>query len=383
MRNTINSFVRKIVRSIFKKDFLWINENSTVHRIPGMVIITQTKSNEGYLPVSYNYHTPKNWRLQYQISGNAAGTLSYAIKAPGQVPFFEIKFEVKLPFTLIVELEDQSLKVNGVSYPIKEPLPVDSMRLFVDFEFVTGKYLLHRKAGHRIKLESGDQGEDYFNKNVYQSYENESSHYPPEILEKIKRFHPLRGKLLDVGCATGLLVEHALALGLDAEGIDISEWAVQRANEKTGGNCRVINLDEASKADFQRRYDIIILNSVLEHLENPERALNLLYNLCNPKGVVYIQTLNAASLMHQVLKNDWGGYTDYTHKSPWISASWITATARNIGFEVLNEYKRHVWNDNVYDHVWDTLSEVLKIEPLNTLLEEQYGDIVEVILQHP
>lgn len=383
MKNELINTLRKTFRKIFKKDFLIIKEDSVIHRIPGMIIISETNSNNGYLPVRYNYHTLKKWHLKYEISGNATGTLHFSIRAPGELPFLETAAEVKLPQTWVVELEDQNLKVNGIAHKIKGNLPLETLQLLGDFKFLSGGSTLYRKVGHRVKCEYGNLDQDYFNGNVYRSYEEDSSHFPPEIFEKIKKYHKLDGRLLDVGCATGLLVMYALEQGLEAEGIDFSSWAVQKANEKTNGKCRVMDFNNAQKSDFINLYDIITLNSVLEHLDNPKRALELLFDLCKTNGVVYIQTLNSDSLMHQIMKSDWGGYTDYTHKSPGITAKWLITTAKSLGFEVAYEHKYHVWNDNTYDDVWQAFSSMLKIYPISTLLEEKFGDIVEVVLRHP
>lgn len=377
----IFNLVRYIFQKLLNRDILVINNNSKVIRIPGSIIVLQSEDGLRYLPVSYNYHTPRDWLLHYEISGNSTGTLCYSIYAPDKPPFCKITTNVNLPFTWIVKLEDHNLTGNGTSLEIIGDLPVDTLLLVAEFEYISNNSKSFRRVGHRVKLDDGAQDEEYFCQNVYKSYEKQSSHYPPEILSKIEKYHPLSGRLLDIGCATGLLVQYAISKGLAAEGIDISSWAVQKANEKVRGQCKVLDFNKACASDFINRYHIITLNSVLEHLEDPESSLNLLYDLCQPRGVVYIQTLNADSLMRQILKNDWGGFTDYTHKSPWISATWLIETARSIGFEIAYINKYHVWNDNIYDDVWMAFSSILKIYPINTLLEEQYGDIVEIILR--
>ena len=143
------------------------------------------------------------------------------------------------------------------------------------------------------------------------------------------------GRFLDVGCATGLLVAAAQRRGLDAEGVDIYEWAVEKANARTGGRCRALDMDRAETSNFKSPYDIVVMHSVIEHLAEPERALRLLFEITRPDGIVFIQTLNADSLLHKLLGNDWEGYADYTHRSPWITAHWLETTALHIGFEVV------------------------------------------------
>lgn len=71
---------------------------------------------------------------------------------------------------------------------------------------------------------------------------------------------------LDAGCALGLLVEQLRARGVDAEGIDISEYAIARAPEAVRDHVRVGSV----AAPFPRRYDLIVCIEVLEHMPKAE-----------------------------------------------------------------------------------------------------------------
>ena len=177
--------------------------------------------------------------------------------------------------------------------------------------------------------------ESYFCGQVYSSYDEETTNFPKDLFDLLKEFCPLKGRLLDIGCATGVFLEYAQKQGLEFEGVDLSDWAVQIANTRTSGKCRVLDVDSARISDFKQPFDIITLHSVIEHLEFPEKALDLMYNITVPGGIVYIQTLTSDSLMHTILKDDWGGFTDYTHKSHWITKDWIVKTAEDLGFKVV------------------------------------------------
>ena len=94
------------------------------------------------------------------------------------------------------------------------------------------------------------------------------------IAEKIVRsIHP--GSVLDVGCAIGLLVETLRDRGVDAWGIDISEYAIGQVREDVKPYCRVGSILEP----FPRRYDLIVCMEVVEHLPQAdgEAAVD---NLC-------------------------------------------------------------------------------------------------------
>ena len=81
--------------------------------------------------------------------------------------------------------------------------------------------------------------------------------------------------VLDAGCAIGLFVEALRERGVEAYGVDVSEWAIDHLAPGARGFCT-----RASLADpLPRRYDLITCIEVLEHIPEPE-ASRALANLC-------------------------------------------------------------------------------------------------------
>ena len=81
--------------------------------------------------------------------------------------------------------------------------------------------------------------------------------------------------VFDAGCAIGLLVEALCERGVDAYGIDISEYAISQVDGSVRDRCRVGSIHEP----FPAHYDLITCIEVLEHLE-PEDAPAAVANLC-------------------------------------------------------------------------------------------------------
>jgi len=83
------------------------------------------------------------------------------------------------------------------------------------------------------------------------------------------RIQPQR--VLDAGCALGILVETLRARGIDAEGIDISSYAIDQVCDPIKPYCRQGSIAE----EFPGRYDLIVSIEVLEHMpaEDGERAI--------------------------------------------------------------------------------------------------------------
>ncbi|GEM_PF-407571 len=92
--------------------------------------------------------------------------------------------------------------------------------------------------------------------------------------------------LLDAGCAMGLLVEEMRRRGVEAFGIDISEYAISQVHPDVKPYCWVGSVAEP----FPQSYDVIVCIEVLEHMprEDAERAIA---NFCrHAKSVLFSST---------------------------------------------------------------------------------------------
>jgi SAM-dependent methyltransferase len=81
--------------------------------------------------------------------------------------------------------------------------------------------------------------------------------------------------VLDAGCAMGFLVEGLRQRGVDAWGVDISEYAIERVHQSVRAFCSVGSVIEP----FTRKYDVIVCIEVLEHMSARE-AEQAVENFC-------------------------------------------------------------------------------------------------------
>lgn len=81
--------------------------------------------------------------------------------------------------------------------------------------------------------------------------------------------------VLDAGCAMGFLVEALRDRGIEAYGVDISDYAIAQVREDIRPHCWVGSVAEP----FPQRYDLIVCLETLEHLPpgESERAVD---NFC-------------------------------------------------------------------------------------------------------
>jgi 2-polyprenyl-3-methyl-5-hydroxy-6-metoxy-1,4-benzoquinol methylase len=120
-------------------------------------------------------------------------------------------------------------------------------------------------------------------------------------LERIESYRP-PGKLLDVGCGPGLLLEEARARGWDPVGIELSEWAVGEAKRR-GLDVRQQTLDELDLPPGS--LDAVVLADLIEHVEDPLALMRRVRELLNPGGVVFCATPDVSSLAARVLRRWW------------------------------------------------------------------------------
>jgi O-antigen biosynthesis protein len=90
----------------------------------------------------------------------------------------------------------------------------------------------------------------------------------------------------DVGCAMGFLVEALTDRGVDASGIDISEYAVSQVRPDIKDRCRV----GSALHPFGRRFDLITCVEVIEHMSASD-AEAVVQNICaHTDDVVFAST---------------------------------------------------------------------------------------------
>ena len=111
----------------------------------------------------------------------------------------------------------------------------------------------------------------------------------------------LNGSVLEIGCADGRNVAIFAEQGYDVCGIDLSHNYVEFGR---GKGLNLICSDAASFATNGYKYDLIVLNQVLEHFINPGRELDIISRMLKPDGYLYIAVPGVKALTFGAYRSD-------------------------------------------------------------------------------
>jgi len=104
--------------------------------------------------------------------------------------------------------------------------------------------------------------------------------------DEISRHVPRPGKLLDVGCATGLFLEIARNRGWDVTGIELSSFAAEEARSN-------------------ETFNLVTMFDTIEHLPDPMSEASTIRKILAPDGLFAVITPNIASLHARIAGSQW------------------------------------------------------------------------------
>lgn len=110
------------------------------------------------------------------------------------------------------------------------------------------------------------------------------------------------GKVLDVGCGSGAFLLLLRNFGMECHGVETGRLNKDfvKKHELDIKNCSII------EANFPNNYfDVITMNHVLEHVENPTKTIKELYRILKPGGTLIIATPQSHSLAYKIFKEYW------------------------------------------------------------------------------
>ena len=146
----------------------------------------------------------------------------------------------------------------------------------------------------------------YIEKGDMQTNESFSSRL--DWIEQFKK----KGRILDIGGASGGFLRIAQKRGWEVFGIEISKAAADIAREKYGLNVITGRVEEAGyKSNF---FDVVSVSDVLEHIENPKEFLFKVNKIMKRGGLLYIAVPDFDGLYYKAAIS----LSNFNHKNYFV-----------------------------------------------------------------
>ena len=129
------------------------------------------------------------------------------------------------------------------------------------------------------------------------------------ILNLLEKFCKDKGRLLDIGCSTGFLLNEAQKRGWEVAGVELSEWAAEYAKKNFHLNIYNTNLEKAGIPE--NSYDVVVMQDTIEHLLNPRGVLEEINRILKPGGILYVNTPDIESNSSRLLRAKWWGINQF------------------------------------------------------------------------
>ncbi len=154
-----------------------------------------------------------------------------------------------------------------------------------------------------------------------QNYFNKATTKKEGIFKKYANFLHREGvelvnlSICDIGCATGNFVSGFISKN-DCFGVDNSKYAIETCKKKfpqCKNHFSVLDLNIAQKLPFRKKFQLITMFDVIEHIDNLANLKSLIVSSLDSKGYLLITTPNANNFLRFIKRNLFTGEIDQTH----------------------------------------------------------------------
>jgi 2-polyprenyl-3-methyl-5-hydroxy-6-metoxy-1,4-benzoquinol methylase len=150
-----------------------------------------------------------------------------------------------------------------------------------------------------------------------------------DVIEK----HVKKGRILDVGCATGFFLELAKKRGWEVYGTDLSKFACNYAKKSGLKNIYCTELEKARFKD--NMFDAVVIFDVIEHLPDPKKTLKEVRRILKHNGMVAITTPNIGSSVAKILGKRWEEVRRVREHIYFFSTRTLSKMLETLGFRAV------------------------------------------------
>ena len=110
-------------------------------------------------------------------------------------------------------------------------------------------------------------------------------------------------RVLDIGCATGRLLEHLRERGWESAGVEISAPQAEYCRQKRNLDVRSVPL--AENRFPSGTFDVVHASHLIEHLNDPAGLVRETARILAPEGRFFVTTPNIAGFQARLFKGRW------------------------------------------------------------------------------
>jgi SAM-dependent methyltransferase len=158
-------------------------------------------------------------------------------------------------------------------------------------------------------------------------------------LSLVERCGAKPGRLLDVGCGNGYLLEAGMKRGWTATGYDVDPDTTAHVAKRLG-----IAVHSGDFMSVDGEYELVAMHQVLEHVKHPTEYLAKISSLLVPGGYLFVAVPNITSLSNRLKscseaiglrRKRIGKYYDADHHLGYYSPPVLKEFLQRAGYDVL------------------------------------------------
>lgn len=110
------------------------------------------------------------------------------------------------------------------------------------------------------------------------------------------------GSIYDIGCGFGHFIYTGKKLGYDVSGLEMNKTSVDYMKREFNID---VDFGDFIKIEKSRKYDIVTMWDVLEHIDNADLVIKKIGDILKPDGIIVFQVPQYKSFFSTLLKGKW------------------------------------------------------------------------------
>jgi|TARA_B100001964_G_C14167620_1_gene569894 2-polyprenyl-3-methyl-5-hydroxy-6-metoxy-1,4-benzoquinol methylase len=184
------------------------------------------------------------------------------------------------------------------------------------------------------------------------------------FVSKIRKYINKDSEVLEIGSFYGVLGSIIAPIVKSYTGVELSKHASEYAIKNYKLN--IINQSAEKLFNCDKKYDVILMTDVIEHLDNPFRTIEMIQKNLTKNGFFIFSTLNMDSLTSKILRKKYH-WIILMHKF-YFSTDVLKKICLNYKLkmiDVINDeriisYKYFLWKINNYFPKWNFIINLMK-----------------------